>query len=274
MFKHLLLTRFNVFYQTKIQERGYDPDVWLVERLDIFLKFCFPSILNQSEKNFIWFFYIDSKTPDPVRLKLEEAFQPFPFIRLISHEYDDFAIYKYLQEDIDLYLGKDFDFLISSRVDTDDMLHRDYMASIQGFFERQKYKALNFNKGLVYDSLSGVTSTMVHRYNAFISLIEEKTEKGFFTVFHKSHTDYRYDPDKIEIKIKKSMWCVTIHGFNDSTSFYGRVNKAKLPDMEAFYGFQNQKTPSFRDIMAFSIRSYNRTLKKIKVKLQGLARGI
>lgn len=269
LFKHLLLTRFNVFYKTKVAQRGFDPDYWLEERLGIFLKFCFPSVLNQSKKNFIWFFYIDKCTPYSVKKKLEEAFKPFGFIILIEHEYDDFEIFKFIQQDIDLYLGKGFDYLISSRVDTDDMLHRDYISTVQVFFSQQNYEALNFNKGLVYDKMSGVTSIMIHRYNAFLTLVEKRGAKGFLTVFHKFHTDYRFDNQKVEIKIKKPMWCVTIHGLNDSTSFYGRVNKFYQPDMNYLFGFKGQKNPRVKDILKYSIRSYKRTFKKIKVKLSG-----
>ncbi|MEX2564719.1 MAG: glycosyltransferase [Cyclobacteriaceae bacterium] len=265
-YKHLLISRLNVFYKTKMAGRGFDPDTWLMERVDIFKKFCFPSILNQSNKNFIWFFYIDAETPLEVRIDLEKTFYPYPFIKLISHQYESFNITKYLQKDIQKFLGDDFQYLISSRVDTDDMLHKDYMAIVQQKFKGQKYQALNFNKGFVYDVSSGVVSLMVHRYNAFLSLIENKPEKGFRTVFQKPHTDYRHDLKKIEVSIKQPMWCVTIHGLNDSTGFYGRVYKFSKPDLKENFGFQFQKSPPIPGIINYTIRSYSRTFQKFRNK--------
>lgn len=267
-FKHLLITRLNVYYKTKMAERGFDPEVWLLERVEIFKKFCFPSILNQANKAFYWFFYIDSETPAEVRADLEELFRPYPFITLIAHQYENFSIAKFLRSDIDQYLGGDFQFLVSSRVDTDDMLHRDYISNVQSRFNKQVYMALNFNKGLVYDVHSGVSSVMVHRYNAFLSLIEKRTAEGFKTVFHKPHTAYRQDSSRIEIKINQPMWCVTIHGLNDSTSFYGQVIKFKQPDLSEFFGLKFQKHPPLIEITQFSIRSYKRKLIKIKVRVQ------
>jgi len=267
-FKHLLISRLNVFYKTKMAERGFDPEDWLLERVEIFKKFCFPSILHQANKNFHWFFYIDSQTPDIVRKDLEDLFEQFSFIQLISHRYESFNITKYLQADINQYLGSDFQYLISSRVDTDDMLHKDYISIVQRQFKNQEYLALNFNKGLVYDVPSGVSSIMIHRYNAFISLIEKRTVEGFRTVFQKNHTAYRQDLGKTEIKLDRPMWCVTIHGLNDSTGFYGRVIKFAQPDLKTWFGFKFQKKPNQVDILRFSIRSYLRTTLKAVGKLK------
>jgi len=116
---------------------------------------------------------------------------------------------------------------------------------------------------LVYDATSGVVSLMVHRYNAFLSLIENRTENGFLTVFQKPHTDYRHDSKKQEVGIQQPMWCVTIHGLNDSTGFYGEVYKFRTPDLKDKFGFQFQKSPLLFVIIKFTIRSYLRTLKKI-----------
>lgn len=267
-FKHILITRLNVFYKTKMAERGFDPEFWLLERVELFKRFCFPSILIQSNKNFTWFFYIDSETPSLVRADLEALFVPFPFIQLISHQFENFSIAKYLQSDIDRFLGTEFHYLISSRVDTDDMLHRDYVTTVQSKFANQDYTALNFNNGLVYHVPTGVSSTMIHRYNAFLSLIEKRSKQGFRTVYHKQHTDYRFDNKKVEILIKRPMWCVTIHGLNDSTSFYGKVHVIDQPDFSRFFGLNHQKKPSIIDISRFLQRSYIRTLRKVKFKLE------
>lgn len=267
-FRYLLLTRFNVFYKTKIKQRGFNPDIWLLERLDIFFKFCFPSILNQTEKNFTWFFYIDSATPKEVRDRLEEAFKPFPFIIILSQVYEEFTLSSSLNEDIEYYLGDNYNYLISTRVDSDDMLHKDFFFKLKSHFNHQNYQVINFKLGMVYETSSGVISKMSHQYNAFISLVERRNSNGFYTVFHKMHTDYKFDPNLINVNIKTPMWCVVIHGLNDSTGFYGKVFKFRQPDLNLLFGFKEQKKPSYFKLLSFSIRSYKRTLIKVISKFK------
>lgn len=249
-------------------ERGFNPETWLFERIEIYKKFCLPSILNQSNKNFEWFFYIDSETPEKARTCLEKEFAPFPFIKLLAHHFDSFNITKQLKSDIDKYLGSDFDYLISSRVDTDDMLHMNYIKYVQNRFSGQDYEPLNFDRGVLYDLPTGVLSKTEHRSNAFLSLIEKRTENGFLTVFQKPHTEYLYDPKKVQIKTNHPMWCVTIHRFNDTTGFHGEVIKLSQPNMKESFGYNLQKKPSLIDILKFSIRSYKRTLIRIVFKLK------
>ncbi|MGY6522406.1 MAG: glycosyltransferase [Mongoliitalea sp.] len=265
-FKHVLITRFNIFYKTKMAEKGYDPEIWLNERFEIFQQFCFPSIINQSSKNFYWFIYLDSETPESIFTQLHKMTSPFKFIRLIEKKFSVFSLRPYLNEDINLMFSDDFQFLITSRVDTDDMLHMDFIAKIQQNFQNQEYCALNFNKGYIYDIDTGVTSVTIHRQNPFISLIEKKSEEGFKTVFHKIHISYKGDPLKIEISNSIPMWCMSVHGLNVSTGFYGKINKFHQPNLKGLFSFGFQKKPSIVSILKFTIRSYQRTYFKIKSK--------
>lgn len=271
-FKHILITRFNIFYKTKMAQQGFDPQEWLKERFSIFQKFCFPSIVNQSNKGFTWMIYVDSET-DPETLEaLKAMVKPYSFVLLIQRVFQHFSLKLVLDEDIHKFLGVDFQYLISSRVDTDDMLHRDFIQSVQDRFTGQSYEALNFNKGHIYDIGTGVTSVAIHRHNPFISLIEKRTDRGFKSVFHQIHVAYKDDPNKIEILNPKPMWCMSVHGLNVSTSFFGRVIKFRQPDLQLLFGFQHQKKPSAKMIIRYSLRSYRRKWVKIKVKLNSLAR--
>lgn len=267
-FRHVLVSRLNVFYLTKMAERGFDPDNWLLERVEIFKKFCLPSILNQSNKNFEWFFYVDSSTPDFVRMDLEKTFSPYPFIKLLSHQFDSFNITKQLRSDLDHYLGKDFIFLISSRVDTDDMLHKDFIETVQKFFKKQEFLVLNFSKGYVYHTNSGVSALSERKANPFISIIEKRKKDQFITVFSKSHTDFILDNGYTEICLSKPLWCMTVHGLNDSTGFFGKINLIKQPRLKDFFGFNHQVVPKNRDVFWFLFRSYKRTIKRIVLKFK------
>ncbi|MEX2591925.1 MAG: glycosyltransferase [Anditalea sp.] len=243
--------------------QGYDPEVWLRDRFEIFRKFCFPSIINQSSKNFTWMIYLDIDTNPQVLANLKEMVRPYPSILLILRVFDYFSIRLFLNKDIHEYLSNDFEYLISSRVDTDDMLHKDYIKLVQTHFKNQKYEALNFNRGHIYDIETGVTSVTIHKQNPFISLFEKKSAEGFKTVFHQIHTSYRNDPLKIEISNKTPMWCMSVHGLNVSTGFYGSVFKFKQPNLGGLFGFSHQHSPTLQNIWLFTIRSYKRTILRV-----------
>ncbi|GAB3219687.1 hypothetical protein J0A67_04875 [Algoriphagus aestuariicola] len=268
-FKHILFTRFNIYYKTKMAQKGFDPEFWLLERFEIFRKYCFPSVVKQSNLNFTWMIYVDSETTPAVYNSLKELITPYPFILLVKRKFSHFSLKLVINEDIHQYFGQEFGYLISSRVDTDDMLHWDYIQSVQQRFNFQDYEALNFNKGLVYDIETGVSSTKYHFYNAFISLVEKRKTDGFLTVFYKLHINYSDDPKKTEIKNQIPMWCVTVHGLNVSTSFYGEVFKFSQPDLKALFGFEFQKKPKQINVLKFTIRSFRRTFEKVKVRIFG-----
>lgn len=269
-FRHILITRFNIFYKTKMATQGHDPEEWLRERFEIFKKFCFPSIINQSSKNFTWMLYVDIDTTPEVLENLQEMVKPYPFILLIHRFFENFSVKLFLNEDIQKYLPNDFEFLISSRVDTDDMLQKDFIKLVQAHFKNQEYEALNFNKGHIYDVNTGVVSTAIHRQNPFISLFEKKSVGEFKTVFHKIHPAYKNDLHKIEVSNKTPLWVMSVHGLNVSTGFYGRVIKFVQPDLKGEFGFEFQKRPSFHSKIKFTIRSYKRTLFKIVSKVKSI----
>lgn len=269
-FKHILITRFNIYYKTKMAQQGFDPEEWLQERFVIFQRYCFPSVINQSNLNFTWMIYVDSETSSEVLAGLKKMVEPFPFIMLIQREFPHFSLKLILNEDILNFLPGDYEYLISSRVDTDDMLHRDYIKEVQDRFNNQTYEAINFNRGHVYDIGTGVCSLAVHKHNPFISLIEKRSEAGFKSVFHQIHVAYKDDPKKVEVADLSPMWCMSVHGLNVSTSFYGRVIKFRQPNLKLLFGFEYQKKPTTSVIIQYSLRSYRRKWAKIKVKINSL----
>lgn len=60
MFHHFLITRFNLrnpsWELTKNNETLLD-DSWMSERIELFKNYCFPSVVNQTNKNFKWLLF-------------------------------------------------------------------------------------------------------------------------------------------------------------------------------------------------------------------------
>ena len=66
---HYLITRFNLKKTNwnprwKINQQLALSDEWLKYRFELFEKYCFPSVYNQSNQNFTWCVFFDIKTPD------------------------------------------------------------------------------------------------------------------------------------------------------------------------------------------------------------------
>lgn len=74
-FEHFILTAFCVDIGAK--KSGYDREKllgedYLLRRLDLFQKFCFPSLYHQSNQNFKWLIFFDEETPTSIKEKIEE----------------------------------------------------------------------------------------------------------------------------------------------------------------------------------------------------------
>lgn len=121
-------------------------------RLHLFETFCFPSMINQLTKNFLWFIYTDPNLDDILLQRLIKILSPYPTFYLIlsntvfdSLEYiissannnTDKAI---LTGDIELLRTVLYDterrHLLETRLDADDGLHRKALLDIQ---QKAKY---------------------------------------------------------------------------------------------------------------------------------------
>jgi hypothetical protein len=73
MFKHFLLTRFNLRVEDWATTKNGDQvlnDAWLMDRFRLFESYCLPSVKNQSNQDFTWFVFFDKNTPDKFKCKL------------------------------------------------------------------------------------------------------------------------------------------------------------------------------------------------------------
>ena len=67
-----ILTRFNLKMWTKNKfNHDVQTEEWLKERFELFEHYCFSSIINQSEKNFIWLCCFDEDTPKEYLQKIQ-----------------------------------------------------------------------------------------------------------------------------------------------------------------------------------------------------------
>ena len=78
-FHHFVLTRFNLLIFNKDKEGHQVRSAsWLEHRFELFERYCFPSLKNQTCQNFEWIVLFDSSTPECFKEKIERCKEEFP----------------------------------------------------------------------------------------------------------------------------------------------------------------------------------------------------
>lgn len=225
---HYLLTRYNTgIYTNKKKTKGgkvIDPGKWMRERLKLFADYTVPSVENQSDKNFKWLICLDYRTPVDeyfaIRSVLGKA-------SIIWGQNGRKAFVEYLKDN---RKGP----VITSRVDNDDALHRDYVAGLNDCWERKrKYGVFTYPSGLCYKPHKKEVRFVRHIPNHFLALIESGPE--YVTCLHKGHISIvKYF--KTRHLPGKHMWVEIVHYDNLANKMRGEKKEMKCLDKK-IYGF-------------------------------------
>lgn len=178
--KHYVLTRFNAgVFSANAPKRGKkwkSPQQWTDDRFRLFSTYTLPSMQAQTAP-FHWILKVDPRTP-----RLEELKQMLEGIEhslLMSENYHATAKTRWLPSDAE---GA----IITTRLDSDDGLHRDYLACVQD-------KATDVENGVIDITTGCVVSDQLGRavlYNRagmnFLSLVESDAKRAK-TVFCSQH---------------------------------------------------------------------------------------
>jgi hypothetical protein len=183
-YKHYILTRFNY------------PDDYphLEERFKIFYNFTKPSFEAQTNTNFTWFILINPHH--------EKLFQPFKNINVE------------LVPKWDVYQSPT-DYLLTSRVDCDDVLHQDYVSTIQELFLQDQSTRVIDGPGYRYVNKTKEVYTYYTRYSKrttspFSTLVAPFRDK--LTVMCEKHGSL---PQRFKVQFHdKKLWLQHIHDYN------------------------------------------------------------
>jgi hypothetical protein len=209
MFIHFLLTRFNLKIAWR-KDKNITPidEKWLEHRFYLFDRYCYPSVKNQSNKNFKWLVFFDLNTPDRYKEKIEKYKQDFEnFIPVFT----DKELIISTKDSIYKFLNKEITHIITSRLDNDDAIHKDYIDRIQLCFNNQDYYIVDIVYGYVY-CIEPFKELAIKRNdcNPFISLIE--TANSLKTIYLKQHKEWCNEKRKSIIYDK--LWLQIIHSNN------------------------------------------------------------
>jgi hypothetical protein len=231
MFQHYIITRFNLrkesWVTTKNNEKVLSEE-WLKDRFELFENYCFSSVKNQVNQNFKWLVFFDINTPNNYKQRVQELQESYSnFVPFFIDGMNNFL--PEIVKNIKLLDTKEY--CITSRLDNDDSLHKDYINTIQSYFAKQDHFAIDLIDGYTLQTGSTVRFGFKKQlFNPFISLIEKK-ENLKSVWFRSRHGSWKYEKNIIRVTNKR-LWLCVIHNSNKVNLFtgYSNVSSKKLDD--------------------------------------------
>jgi hypothetical protein len=229
-FKHIVLTRYFTRFSNSasdVQEVLKPDRAWLEDRLAIFVKYCLPSVLAQSVQNFTWLIYMDINTPPDYVERVRTVIGPRENIKIVIC--DGFNPETRAQS-INAELTEPTKWLLTTRFDTDDGWHKDFVKLLQENLRFDRRQFFNFPVGILY--FDGKTFLYRHQSNAFISLLESPEDA--LTAFCAPHTELDRIAPIVQLP-QVPAFLQVVHGRNRSNKPRG----VRVPFTLARCGFES-----------------------------------
>ncbi len=220
-FNHFILTRFNLAIRGRI---ALEPE-WLNHRFELFERFCYPSVVGQSNQNFKWLVFFDSRTPEVFKNKVREYSQYQNFVPVYTDGYKEIlSLYK---KAILNHLEDGSEYLITTRLDNDDAIFKDFVKTIQDNFNEQEFEFISFSNGYVWHN----QKIYSYKYlaNPFTNLIEKingLTVNGIKTAQCINHTKLALIAKQLN---SRAAWLQVIHENNEANRVRGIRKLVKSP---------------------------------------------
>ena len=259
LFSHFILTRFNL--ETPGKEKTVrSQSGWLKHRMELFEHFCLPSVMRQTNKNFIWLIYADIRTPS----EYLNRFQSYSRLPFVSLQFVDGLTHSLsiVKADIQRLAPSEAKWLITTRLDNDDILSKDFIENVQKTAVFDKRRVINFRRGLLF--ADGKVYLHFDASNTFTSMVE--SIENPLTIWCRQHTDLRYAAPILQVNTCP-MWCQVVHQRNVSN----RINGIRLHlDSAENFGLSHKDFKSCsiwsvwaENICYFPIRWVNYVARKI-----------
>lgn len=208
--KHYILTRFNKGIYAKANAAE-----WMQHRMDLFDRYTAPSIERQTCKDFTWVLQFDYQTPIPVLDK-------YRGIRGVVTTFDDFIPWVQTHHPAN-------EACITSRLDNDDYVERDWIEKIQAYQRKSKHDApfvLDF-EGRAFEMTTGkyYNPNRLRPNSMFLSLLEPPGIPVTCVSCEHSHMPARHP----SLKLKQYGWVMVCHGHNLINSITDVMTTDNIP---------------------------------------------
>jgi Putative rhamnosyl transferase len=258
---HLLLTRFNVQAGYGDPKAGLDPK-WLEYRFQLFEQFCYPSVCTQSNQNFKWLVFFDDQTPEEFKSKIAVYARYKNLIPIYVHGYFSDSV---LRTILSNYIDSESSHMITTRLDNDDAIIRNFIELIQLQFKGQSCEFVNFTQG--YCLHNRKLYKMKDPSNPFISLIESldsSSPKSVLCVPHNKLTTI----GNIHQVTNEPAWLQVIHRGNVSNIVRGKRQPLTLLESQFVIDLgtttqQTDKLLSLKEEVLYLFRVGRKVFRKL-----------
>ena len=218
---HVLMTRFNLATPGREAAIRNKPD-WLANRFHLFEAFCLPSVAEQSTKDFTWIIYFDKDTPQAFKDRVAELQRQVPFEAYYTGLFPASGWPQSLTEVLGAKLGAMPPVVLTSRLDNDDALARDYMERTAAAAVGQRpvpRTGIVITNGYIRSATSAYRIS--HPCNAFASWLERVDQPGGpLTAMGISHIDAAEFGPLLQVP-GPGGWLQVVHGGNVSNKVRG-----------------------------------------------------
>lgn len=261
--KHFVISRFNINHLHYVNHnlgKALSRD-WFIERCNLFFCYTYPTIANQSIKDFHWLVLFDERT----NKDLLEDFQKRDELSLITPVFVGDSNYLEILKDKILQLSGCVNEIITTSLDTDDGVSIDFIKEIQIIYKNSRNKppyGINFNRGFIVDCKTNIFYRKSFFSNPFFSLVENI--EYLKTVCFYPHHLLSFHFDTIN-HADKEYWLQNIHNSN-----FGNVIKGfpLAPTNNSYLPFSYiYSSPNWSDyyisILGYGVRKYRNGIIKI-----------
>jgi len=209
---HFVITRFNM-RATADTRPGAISEQWLRGRLELFDRFCWPTVSTQSRRDFRWLVLCDSETPEAIRRELDSRRNDWPgFEPVYQPPIGGDRARKAVLERLPELPG----LLITTRLDSDDGLRRDYVQRVRELVDAHDIDepvVLDFPEGYVWHRDRIYADRQ--RHPPFCTLVEPVRGRADYpvrTIYSGSHTEV-HKLGRV-LTMPGASWVQVVHGTN------------------------------------------------------------
>lgn len=218
--RHVLMTRFNLATGGREIHHRLQSG-WLETRLDLFERYCLPSVAAQKDQGFDWIIYFDQATPDWARARIAAAQRTRPFHAYFTSLFDADGWNRTVTAVLGARRGGA---ILTSNLDNDDAIATHYLSDVRCEAELWVDRAplaINYLNGVVRQGSRIYRHR--HSHNAFTNLLEP-SDKPLRTACGVNHMALPGQLRLVQIEGPPG-WLQLVHGGNVSNRVRGGLTK-------------------------------------------------
>jgi len=219
--KHFVITRFNLRSNDPASARMISPE-YLEQRLELFERFCLPTLRGQTRQDFKWLVLFADDTPEDVKARIAAHAQAWPNLVPVYLPRGCEHVGRLV---VGPYLDRSPQTLITTRIDNDDGLCRHYIEDVRRFENARERTVLQFPVGYVWHRDRIYLDRQ--EFNAFTTLVEplpQGSDSEFLTIYKGSHSDIAKLGRIVDVN-EQPAWMQVIHGTNLENYVRGRRHR-------------------------------------------------